>query len=437
VNFDANERRKMTDFIGGSVDIAPLVGCEMGCGPNNSTVTETNGTLEANYLIFFNNAETFIIISLDLLYVGKYLQEILRKKLKNFVKKENLFIVASHTHYAPMVDTEKPRFGKSNIEYIDAIAEKISDQIQTNYGTERRNVIISHTRYSTKYVQSRRLKRTLGLKNKKIVLNKVVLGPTKNYETLIKANLILLKANQEVSAVIWNFPCHPTSLPQRDAFDAHYVGEVRQHLRNIYGKNFPFLFLQGFSGDLRPPSQVIKTSNFVEWIRKTLFGSWFKDFEEAEYAKWVDSILREIDQAIIDLEQKPTDSKPIQVQGNLISVPELNFASSSSPSPNEVDFQILDFELFALMGVSAELVYAYQEFLDELPTEKTLIGVGCIGNVFGYIPTTQMQKEGGYEALDYFPYFNLEKLDRNLEENVKNHLKNLFFLQNSKNNSKE
>jgi len=427
----------MTDFIGGSVDIAPLAGCEMGCGPNNSTVTETNGTLEANYLIFFNSAETFIIISLDLLYVGQYLQEILRKKLQKLVKKENLFIAASHTHYAPMVDIEKPRFGKSNIEYIEAIAEKISEQILTNYGTERRNAIITHTKYSTKYVQSRRLKRVLGLKNKKIVFNKVVLGPTKNYETLIAANLILLTANQEVSAVIWNFPCHPTSLPQRNKFDAHYVGEVRNHLRKIYGKNLPFLFLQGFSGDLRPPSQVLKTSNFKEWIRKSFFGSWFKDFEEAEYAKWVDSILREVDQAIIDLEQKPTDSKPIQVQGNLISVPESKFASSLSPSASEVDFQILDFELFALIGVSAEVVYAYQEFLDKLSIEKTLIGVGCIGNVFGYIPTAQMQNEGGYEAQDYFPYFNLNKLDINLEENVKSYLKDLLFLQNSENNSKE
>jgi hypothetical protein len=247
----------------------------------------------------------------------------------------------------------------------------------------------------------------------------------------------LLKVNQEVSAVIWNFPCHPTSLPQRNTFDAHYVGEVRQHLRNIYGKNLPFLFLQGFSGDLRPPSQVVKTSNFAERIRKALFGSWFKDFEEEEYTKWVESILGEIDQAITDLELKPTDSKPIQVQGNLITVPESKFASSSSPSLNEVDFQILDFELFAFIGISAELVYAYQEFLDKLPTEKTLIGVGCIGNVFGYIPTTQMQKEGGYEAVDYFPYFNLDKLDINLEENVKSHLKDLLFLQNLENNSNE
>jgi hypothetical protein len=94
-----------------------------------------------------------------------------------------------------------------------------------------------------------------------------------------------------------------------------------------------------------------------------------------------------------------------------------------------VDFQILDFELFALIGISAEVVYAYQGFLDKLPIEKILIGVGCMGNVFGYMPTAQMQKEGGYEALDYLPFFNLDKLDMDLEKNVKSYLKELSFLQ--------
>jgi hypothetical protein len=427
----------MTDFIGGSVDIAPMVGCEMGCGPNRNKITKTNGTLEANYLIFFNKAEIFIIISLDLLYVGRNLLEILEIKLQNLVKKENLFIVASHTHYAPMVDAEKPRFGKSNTGYIDAIAEKINEQIQVNFGKKRKNVLISISRYETKQVQFRRLKRILGLKNKRIVFNKTVLGPTKNNKTAIEANLILLMVNQEVSAVIWHFPCHPTSLPRRDAFDAHYVGEVRSYIRNIYGRDLPFIFLQGFSGDLRPPSQVIKTSNFQEWIRKLLFGSWFKDFEEEEYAQWVNGILREIDQAVKNLNQQPAELKPIQIQGNLISVPQSKLALSLNPSPSEIKFQILDFEQFALIGASAELVYAYQEFLDKLPTEKTLIGVGCLGNVFGYIPTSEMQKAGGYEALDYFPFFNLKKLDGNLEENVKNYFSNLLFLENSKNDSKE
>jgi len=115
----------MIDYIGGTIDISPSVESEMGCGPDRKHYTQTNGSLEANYLIFFDAREPFLIISLDLLYVGRYLQESLEVGLKNFVKKENLFIVASHTHYAPMVDTDKPKFGLTNLEYIESISKKI------------------------------------------------------------------------------------------------------------------------------------------------------------------------------------------------------------------------------------------------------------------------------------------------------------------------
>jgi hypothetical protein len=92
----------------------------------------------------------------------------------------------------------------------------------------------------------------------------------------------------------------------------------------------------------------------------------------------------------------------------------------------KIVFQTLDFEAFALVGVSAEMVYPYQEFLNNLSPEKILIGVGCLGDVFGYMPTAKMQKEGGYESLEYFPFFNLKSLKLNVEASTKYYLKKVL-----------
>ena len=415
----------MIDYIGGTVDIAPRVECEMGCGPDANQYIQTNGTLEANYLIFFSGSETFLLICLDLLYVGKYLQESLESGLKNFVNKENLLIVASHTHYAPMVDTEKPKFGLTNLAYIESISKKICEQIITQASTERQNAQLEHAQYSTKQIQFRRKKRFLGLKNGRIVINHVVLGPAEN-PIDIKANLVLLTQKDLITAIIWNFPCHPTSLPVREKFDAHFIGEVRNHIRMRNGREIPFIFLQGFSGDLRPPSHVVNTRNFKEWIRKNFFGSWFRDFEEFEYKNWVSGILSEFDDSYEELRNRHSFNTN-KVSSTQISVPLSDFAQLAYElEDRKIVFQTLDFEAFALVGVSAEMVYPYQEFLNNLSPEKILIGVGCLGDVFGYMPTAKMQKEGGYESLEYFPFFNLKSLKLNVEASTKYYLKKVL-----------
>jgi len=228
--------------------------------------------------------------------------------------------------------------------------------------------------------------------------------------------------------VIWNFPCHPTSLPAREKFDAHFIGEVRNYIRIKYGKEIPVVFIQGFSGDLRPPSHVQKTRSFSEWIRKNIFGSWFRDFEEIEYQNWVTRILLELDGPLEELMNRRS-SIINRVTSNQVSVPLADFAQAASQLGDmKVVFQTLDFDIFALVGVSAEMVYSYQEFLNNLSPEKILIGVGCLGNVFGYMPTSKMQKEGGYEALDYFPFFNLKSLKLNVEESTEHYLRKVLDL---------
>ena len=44
----------------------------------------------------------------------------------------------------------------------------------------------------------------------------------------------------------------------------------------------------------------------------------------------------------------------------------------------------------------------------KLAIPKTIITVGCVGSVFGYLPTDKLIEEGGYESKDFFSGFALK-----------------------------
>jgi hypothetical protein len=45
--------------------------------------------------------------------------------------------------------------------------------------------------------------------------------------------------------------------------------------------------------------------------------------------------------------------------------------------------------------------------LKRLRAPASVIPVGCVGDVFGYLPTSEMVPQGGYEAQGFLPRFGL------------------------------
>jgi hypothetical protein len=60
-----------------------------------------------------------------------------------------------------------------------------------------------------------------------------------------------------------------------------------------------------------------------------------------------------------------------------------------------------------VFGVSAELVVSYVERLRRLRASAVTIPVGCLDGVPGYIPTSEMVPQGGYEAATFMPLFGV------------------------------
>ena len=417
-------------ILSGKVNIDPTMPCQMGCGPHRNFLLETE-IIEANYLILFEDT-IFLIVSFYLLYIGEKLTELLKKRLDHIFQEDNIFLVASHTHYAPMTDTNKTLFGEANINYIEEIVERIVQSITLKLEENYLEVTTNHIQYETNQTCNRRMYRLLGLKKRRIVLNSILLGPSgKNSKTLIKnkihGSLILLKdIDGNVAAVIWHFPCHPTSLPNTNRFSSHFIGEIRQHFRSIYHHSTPFIFLQGFSGELRPPSHVGKPKNIYEFLRKILFGSYFKDFDNDGYFLWVENIKDELDKALSTMKSSLIHKNKVSL--HRFEIPIGEFGELGHQSERNVTFMKLSLGQIILIGVTAELVYDYQLYLNQLSKEEILIGVGCVEDVFGYIPTRKMQKEGGYESRDYLPYFGMKNLNLDIEIKTKSYLEKILNL---------
>ena len=418
-------------LISGKVNIEPKVYCQMGCGPHRNYLIESK-TLEANYIILYSDTK-HLILSLDLLYVGEKFTKLLKEELCKFIPIDNMFITASHTHYAPMTDTNKPLLGEASDEYIEDTIKKISKNISLNLITEFHQVEIEYSLYESFQTCKRRLRRFVGLKGNKILFNQVFLGPprkkTKNSEKdRIEGSLITLKdANGKALAIIWHFPCHPTSLPRSTEFSSHFIGDIRDYLRSINDSSLPVIFLQGFSGDIRPPSQITRPKNLLELLRKTFFGSYFKDFTEQGYKEWINNLKEELDK-VIKKNHTSFTYKSEEVSSERLSIPLSEFAETNIQTDKEVTFVKIDMGKLVLIGVSAELVYDYQLYLKKLSADKFLIGVGCLEDVFGYIPTKNMQMGGGYESKDFFPYFGIKALKGDIELKTKYFLKKIVNL---------
>src|SRR2546426_12823106 len=85
--------------------------------------------LEANVLLLEGGNERSIIITADLLYPGELLRSELLGTLN--LREEELFLCASHTHYAPMTAPSMSRLGPVDKSYVSYAAGRIATLIQS------------------------------------------------------------------------------------------------------------------------------------------------------------------------------------------------------------------------------------------------------------------------------------------------------------------
>jgi len=385
----------------GSVDITPRRQVMLG-GYHKRTVpfTAVADRLEANVLLIKGPSSRVVIVSTDLLYPGETLRAHLIKNLGLADEGDELFFCASHTHFAPMTAPSMPRLGVVDPEYVQYVATRITALIESiehqgepsvcNYHEGRANHSMNRRLVRFRVTRSG-LARSSGL------------GPNPNGDRDESVRILeFTKPGGKPSAILWNYACHPTDFPDFLQVSPEYPGIVRSRLRSEFG-DIPILFLQGFSGDVRPPFSG-RSAGLVGFMRRVLVGPQFRNPLDGEWEKWSNSLA---DQVVSFARSIPRSLQIDSLTTKRVHVPETEFAAGGSGSKSLI-WHLVDFGGFRIVGINAEPVVKYRRLLENVLSEKPLLTAGCIDQPICYLPTDNMIPERGYEVEGFRTLFDFD-----------------------------
>ncbi|MCP4482315.1 MAG: hypothetical protein GY817_05990 [bacterium] len=404
--------------------ITPQIKTHLGCnGFINEYYANVDDDIEINCLYLSEGHKNIFIMSVDSLFVSEKLRTIFLKDLEKYaIKNEEFLFSATHTHYAPMLDETKPKLGRVHPDHIRFVIDQarklirvtmnqteqvcnvyIQEELIDNSINRRRNALALDTKFPFLKLKS------FLMPNKKGKVNK-------NIQTIVFKN-----KEDDIISIIWNYACHPVIYPNSKNVTAHYPGVVRKYLREILNKkDLPIMFLQGFTGDIRP--KVVQKITTLKDICKCIryFGLSFGSFTQDEYNTWTNQLARKVLLCI----NKKADKLNINLNSKIHTI---SLNSIVENTENNLDFQLIKLNNDNIFfAISAEVVSEYEDVILKFLENKNIIFVGCINNVFGYLPTKEMIGYEGYEVQGFMPAFNLHgKFKKNCETVIVESIKNL------------
>ena len=402
----------------GSVDITPRRPVMLG-GFNKRTApfTSVASRLEANVILITRTSSRVILVSTDLLYPGETLRAQLVKNLGIEDRSEELFLCASHTHSAPMTAPSIPHLGIADDEYVDYVATQITALIKSIEHEGETSVCTYHVG-SADHSMNRRLVRPRLTRSG--FARSSGFGPNPNGDRDESVRILeFAKLNGQPSAVIWNYACHPTDFPGVLQVSAEYPGIVRSRLRSQLG-DIPVLFLQGFSGDVRPPFSG-RSAGIAGFARRVLVGPQFRQPQRREWEEWSNSLA----ESVASFARSP--GRTLQIDSLLIKrieVPENDFAAGGRGDKSLI-WHLIDCGGFRIVGINAEPVVEYRRLLEKsFCGKEPLLTVGCLDQPICYLPTDNMIPEQGYEVEGFRSLFNFgARFQNQLQDSVIRRLK--------------
>ena len=406
-----NSRPMTLSAIAFALDITPDFAVHIGGHKKQfNYVTKVLDRLEANCVIFKKNNEIVILISFDLLYVGYLMRKKIEEGLASLgIPKSSIFICATHTHHAPMVDQSKPLLGKFDENYLEWLTEVFLEKVRVELDSKFSSVDVEIGTGKSKQGVSRRSKRFKYARDGKGFLGQYVMKPNyvSSIDDTIRRMIIRNKSTGIVISEIWSASIHPTARTPGAHLSADYPGFVRSKLRKFHERDIPVLFLQGFSGDVRPNTGR-RSWNPVKII---LNGGSFANFSQSQYIKWSDKLSEDVLSIELSLLETTQESsiriRRVQVDSNFFTV------GGSRISGYIHFFYLLN---MVFVGFPAEVVSGYAIKLNNNPFP--VWPIGCIDHVFSYVPTQKMLSEGGYEVHGFRKYFGCGPLNEEIESQI-------------------
>jgi hypothetical protein len=260
-------------------------------------------------------------------------------------------------------------------------------------------VALEHTRIDTALNVGRRRRWNFPLVQRRGITwpPTVIMAPAPDAESDTGIDVIrVVGANGTTRATFWKFAAHPVCFPDIHRVSAEYPGHARAALRRALGEEIPVVFWQGFAGDVRPSIGIPPSTSLFARARKPRFVQ----VTHTVWQTWADAVAQKLVAAATARDAR-------QLTGSLsassIDVPIQTLIEPATPS-RALRIQLVSLGSKQALFVGAEVCSPYARLL-RLGAET--IRVGYAGDVFGYLPSTQQVREGGYEARDFFEVFGL------------------------------
>lgn len=400
-------------YSGVSLDISPKVPTFLGCGNGGLVPKSPDSGIEANIILFEENRGMVLLVSIDALYVGPRLRAFLEIFLKDFFEPHNIFLAATHSHNAPMLDPTKPLLGLVSDTHLDRVAQEIAASALQLVSKNREDVSLRIREYAVTSVVGRRKILPLIVRKWRVYLFQSHFLPDVDTCKDVVAQFVEIWSSEKLVGALWVYPCHPVGYPFEADVSADYVGEIRLLIRDEIGSGIkiPVVVLQGSSGDLRPPAYREDLGPLSRATRKIL-GPRFGRFSEQKYTEWVNCVWQELVQG--RLGKGPAgvfsgEEPALQTQRKVVSLDQIYFSQFSSA--RELSVHFLRIGQLEIVGISAEPTWDFFRQIRETWTEKpgflrTL--VGCIDDTYGYLPSKSQIKQGGYEVEGFQAPFSLK-----------------------------
>jgi neutral ceramidase len=375
---------------------------------------------EANVLGLRENGQTLIIVSVDWFFASPGLRERILTRCAGRLDKASLVVAASHAHTSPNPDRTKVGFGRVNLDYVAwaerTIANRIGEMLhlgdwhpaRLRFTTTACDCAI-HRRRKIWWPEGFRLRHVISMFPN-------ATGPRDRELRLLRVE----DQDDSLMAVIWGVSCHPTEWPVCSELSSDYPGGVRQALRARIGSEVPVVFLQGFCGDLRPPS-IGRWQRRGRWRSRLLNfafsfvnGPPFAGFTPGEYRAWMKNIGECAERALNQAAHSTPLVTKLSIQRTGIDLSALGLSGEIT----ELIFHSFELdEKIRVVGISAEVCWEWMDLVQRAFAGKTIWPVGYIDRVFGYLPTQAMLPEGGYEVTEFQDSFGIKgEFVANLDE---------------------
>lgn len=398
------------------VDISPHVSTDLGCGPGGAVPPNPNAGIEANILLLrdLTTDTKLLLMSVDSLYPGPRLRSELEAGLSEFLLPESIFLASSHTHAAPQLDGTKPILGSISETHFRRITSLlIQSTIAMLASSDWVEVSCRLSQFQSNSVAHRRRVVPLSPREKSISFFRAEFLPNLRKSKPVASELMEFFCGDKIYGALWIMPCHPISNPSPAEISADYVGIVRSRYRTrnqLANSELPFLFFQGASGDLRPPSFGLMPNKTVKGVlSNVIFGRRFRRFSEHEKEAWIRGLEKEMERrTVVAKPRLQTGSCHLATRRQ--EVP-LDAFFESDISDRYISMHTVSIDNLTIFAVSGEPTWEVRtELVSEVASGLSVFTVvGCIDDTFGYMVSSRQARWGGYEVDGYLTPFSLTR----------------------------